>query len=303
MAEEIKRLKELLVAKGKAKGSKKPKFKLNYSLSGRQRRSKRGQQATGRYPQAQKSAQVSASRAIYPDGIAPEACEIQRHQYIWRIIDGKAQYVDYEIYAAPENANWAEVPGVRNRRSEYGLEIILMVAFLHYWIGISLDHVCEVLQFFTGLELSKSQANALLNQLSADWQEEYDRIADLLAVEMVIYIDETGWKVGAQPCYTWAFSSLMYVLFRCGVGRGKAEAQAILGERFGGIGVRLRRHTVDVYRSEFDSTGPSECDRVYRPFVCATGGDRVPRRTSPTPHLDCLAPRRCRHADHSAARL
>jgi len=59
----------------------------------------------------------------------------------------------------------------------------------------------------------------------------------LLAVEMVIYVDETGWKVGAQSCYTWAFSSLMYVLFRCGVGRGKAEAQAILGDRFGGIGV------------------------------------------------------------------
>jgi len=237
MAKEIERLKELLAAKGKAKGSKRPKFKLNYSLTGTQRRSKRGQQATGRIPKPKKSAQVSASAAIYPDGIEPEACEIHRHQYVWRIIDGKAQYVDYEIYAVPENVDLPEVPGVRNRRSEYGVEIILMVAFLHYWIGLSLDHVCEVLQFFTGLELSKSQANALLNQLSADWEEEYETIADLLAVEMVIYVDETGWKVGAQSCYTWAFSSLMYVLFRCGVGRGKAEAQAILGDRFGGIGV------------------------------------------------------------------
>lgn len=237
MAEEIKRLKEALTAKGKAKGSKKPKFNLNYSLAGTQRRSKRGQQATGRYSQAEKSAQVSASAAIYPDEIEPQTCEIHRHQYVWRIIDGKAQYVDYAIYAAPESQDLPEVPGVRNRRSEYGLEIILMVAFLHYWIGLSLDHVCEVLQFFTGLVLSKSQANALLNQLSADWEEEYNTIADLLAVQMVIYIDETGWKVGAQSGYTWAFSTLMYVLFRCGVGRGKAEAQAILGERFGGIGV------------------------------------------------------------------
>jgi len=29
----------------------------------------------------------------------------------------------------------------------------------------------------------------------------------------------------------------MHVLFRCGVGRGKAEAQALLGEKFNGIGV------------------------------------------------------------------
>lgn len=237
LAEEIKRLQELLTAKGKAKGSKKPKFKLNYSLAGRQRRSKRGQQATGRYPQAEKSIQVSLNSAIYPDNIEPQMCKIERHQYVWRVIEGKAHYVDYAIYAAPGSPDVPEVPGVRNRRSEYGLEIILIVTFLHYWIGLSLDHVCEVLQFFTGLGLSKSQANALLNQLSADWSEHYDTIADLVAAQMVIYIDETGWKVGAQSCYTWAFSNLMYVLFRCGVGRGKAEAQAILGEKFGGTGV------------------------------------------------------------------
>ncbi len=237
MTEENKRLKEMLTAKGQAKGSKKPKFKLNYSLDRTQRRSKRGKQTTGRYPSADKIAQVSANQSIYPDSIAPEACELHRHQCVWRILDGKAEYVDYAIYAETESAQVPSVPGVRNRRSEYGVEIILMVAFLHYWIGISLDHACEVLQFFTGLKLSKSQANALLNQLSGDWSEQYDTIADLLAVEMVIYIDETGWKVGTQSCYTWAFSSLRYVLFRCGVGRGKAEAQAILGEKFGGIGV------------------------------------------------------------------
>jgi hypothetical protein len=129
------------------------------------------------------------------------------------------------------------VPGLRNSRSEYGLEIILIVAFLHYWIGISLDHVCDVLRFFTGLNLPKSEADSLLSQLSRDWSEQYDTIAELLALQLVIYIDETGWKVGERACYTWAFSTAMHVLFRCGVGRGKAEAQEVVGEKFGGIGV------------------------------------------------------------------
>jgi transposase len=43
--------------------------------------------------------------------------------------------------------------------------------------------------------------------------------------------------VGQQSCYTWAFSSALYVLFRCGVGRGKKAAQAIMGVAFSGIGV------------------------------------------------------------------
>jgi hypothetical protein len=62
-------------------------------------------------------------------------------------------------------------------------------------------------------------------------------IAELLFYQMVIYIDETGWKVGSDSCYTWAFSTAMHVLFRCGVDRGKAAAQAIVGEQFPGIGV------------------------------------------------------------------
>ena len=36
--------------------------------------------------------------------------------------------------------------------------------------------------------MSKSQANALLNQLSVDWDEQYDTIAELLSQQMVIYI-------------------------------------------------------------------------------------------------------------------
>jgi transposase len=59
----------------------------------------------------------------------------------------------------------------------------------------------------------------------------------LIALQLVIYVDETGWKVGRQSCYTWAYSSALHVFFRRGVGRSKAEAQAILGEKFNGIGV------------------------------------------------------------------
>jgi hypothetical protein len=54
---------------------------------------------------------------------------------------------------------------------------------------------------------------------------------------MIVYIDETGWKVGDKSCYTWVFSTSMHVLYRCGVSRKKTEATDVLGESFGGIGV------------------------------------------------------------------
>ncbi len=234
---ENQRLRDVLNRQGASKGSKSPSFKGDYSVSKNQSKRKRRGKSTGRYPQDQKLSLVDEDVAIYPPHIVPKSCVAMRLQCAWRIIDGKARYVCYTIYGAEGSRELPEVPGLRTSRSEYGLEIILMVAFLHYWVGISLDNVCEVLRFFTGLELSRSQADALLNQLSADWSEQYDTIAELLTLQLVLYIDETGWKVGNKSCYTWAFSTAMHVLFRCGVGRGKAEAQAILGEKFHGIGV------------------------------------------------------------------
>lgn len=234
---ENKHLKDLLHRQGASKDAKAPQFKENYSVDKQKGKGKRGRQSTGRRAQDAKLDWVSYDVDIYPVGVAKSECIEQRQQYAWRLISGRAEYVCYHIYGLPAATQLPAINGLRNSRSEYGIEIILTVAFLHYWIGISLDHVCEVMAFFTGLDLSKSQANALLNQLSRDWEQEYDTIAELLAQQLVIYVDETGWQVGKAACYTWVFSTPMHVLFRCGVGRGKAEAQAILGEQFGGIGV------------------------------------------------------------------
>jgi transposase len=248
LEEENKRLRELLNGKGESKGSKKPKFRLKYSLEKHQLKRKRRHKSTGRRTQEQKRDLVTDTQDIYPASVCQEACQPYREQYAWRIIGGKAEYICYTIYDRRDSKKWPTVPGLRNSRSEYGLEIILIVAFLHYWIGISLDHVCDVLRFFTGLDLPKSQADSLLRQLSSDWSDQYDTIAELLALQLVIYIDETGWKVGQHACYTWAFSTAMHVLFRCGVGRGKSEAQEVLGAKFKGIGVS---DDYGVYKSLF----------------------------------------------------
>jgi hypothetical protein len=67
---------------------------------------------------------------------------------------------------------------------------------------VSIDKARGIVAFFTGLKLSKSQADSLLSQLAMDWQIEYDAIAELIACAAILYIDETGWKVGKRSCYT-----------------------------------------------------------------------------------------------------
>ena len=236
---ELERLKQLLAGKADSKTAKKPVFKENYSL-GRNARRKRKRQtvpSTGRRPTEQKREIVTSEYDVSHADADLKQCVLRREQFVWRIIDGQAVYVGYRIYDSPDSKQLPLPPGLRNSRSEYGLEIILILAFLHYWIGVSLDHACEVMRLFTKLELSKSQANSLLKQLATDWNEQYDTIAELIALQMIVYIDETGWKVGVKSCYTWVFSTTMHVLFRCGVSRAKTEATAVLGDVFAGIGV------------------------------------------------------------------
>jgi len=202
----------------------------------------------GRKPKDAKRDQTTQTIDVYWPGARRRKCVLRREQFVWRLIDGKAEYVHYRIFDTPDSTDLPTIDGVRNARCEYGLEILVTLAFVVYWTGLSIDKACGILAFFTGLELSKSQADSLLSQLAADWEADYEAIAELVAAAAILYVDETGWKVGSQSCYTWIFSTLSTVLFKCGVGRGKDVLTEVLGEQFDGIGVTDDYHA---YRSQF----------------------------------------------------
>ena len=234
---ENEQLRELLEGKADSKAAKKPKFTENYSLDKHQRKKKPRQKSTGRRSGAAKRDMIKENYEIYWENANPDDCVLHREQFAWRIMDGKAIYIGYTIYDVPNSKKLPLPSGLRNSRSEYGIEIILILAFLHYFIGVSIDKARAIMQFFLGLDLSKSQADSLLSQLAADWDEQYDTITELIALSLIVYIDETGWKVGKRSCYTWVFSTALHVLFSCGVGRSKTEAEKVLGPLFAGIGV------------------------------------------------------------------
>jgi len=251
LEKEIEELKKLLVEKAKSRESKPPKEATNYSVARherKQRRKRRRKKSTGRKPKDVKRDRATEMIDLYWYGADRKKCVLRREQFVWRLIEGNAKYIHYRIFDEPDSNDLPPVDGVRNGKCEYGLEILITLAYLVYWTGVSIDKACGILTFFTGLELSKSQADSLLSQLAADWQIEYDAIAELVAAAAILYIDETGWKVGKRSCYTWIFSTLSTVLFKCGVGRGKAVLADVLGEQFDGIGVT---DDYSAYQSQF----------------------------------------------------
>jgi hypothetical protein len=132
LEEELAKLRALLKGKADAKAAEKPTFTENYSFDRNKRRAKSAKKkSTGRKPKKIKRQQATEQVDLYPDGIDRQACIRQRSQYAWRIIDGKATYVCYHINDLPGSRELSLTDGLRRSRSEFGIEIILILAFLH----------------------------------------------------------------------------------------------------------------------------------------------------------------------------
>src|SRR3954469_4511785 len=217
-----------------------PTPSASYSVDAeeKRRRSKRRRKkkSPGRRPTRLKFADAEHIEEVYPDGVPRADCRPVRERAVWRLIDGRAVRVGYRVFAAP-GGHEGRIPGV-TPRCEYGIEILVVLAFLVYIIGVSLDKACAVLAFFCRLPLAKSQADALLRQLARHWQGEFDLLCELLARAAVVYMDETGWKVGSQGCSLWTFASELQRVFLFGCRKDAATLEAMLPpDVFDGVGV------------------------------------------------------------------
>lgn len=230
-----------------ASDSSKPSTSYSLDAETQRRRRRRRKKSPGRRPTEQKFADAQCFRDIYPQGIPRDDCQLVRQRAVWRLENGRAVLVGYRVHAGPDGAE-PRIPGV-TPRCEYGIEILIVLAYLVYVIGISLDKACAVLGFFCQLPLAKSQADALLRQLAHHWEEEFATLCDLLAHAAVVYMDETGWQVGKDHLSLWALASDLVRVFVYGCNKNQEMLDELLPpDVFGGIGVS---DDAAVYRHRF----------------------------------------------------
>lgn len=236
-----------------AEATPSPKAESNgakFSLEAEEKRrglKRKRKRSPGRRPSRLKFEAAQTIEEIRPAGVPIKEQWLVRERPVWRLRDGRAVLVGYRIFAGPRREPPA-IPGI-TPRCEFGIEILVVLAFLVYLIGISLDKACVLLQFFCQLPIRKSQADALLRQLSWHWEEEFDTLCTLLTRAAVIYMDETGWKVGNEKCSLWAFLSDSARVFLFGCRKDAATLETMLPpELFEGVGVS---DNAAVYTNQF----------------------------------------------------
>jgi hypothetical protein len=197
---------------------------------GKTARKKNKPSRRGRMTMAGKIDSATRTEQVFPKDVLPELCTLSHTRPVWRLEDGQAVIVAYEIYRGPKN-QYGKIDGVLGR-SEFGIEIVLSLAYLVHVTRVSFDKACQLLKFFQNLPLKKSQADALLNQLSKAWEGEFNVLCTLLANSAVVHADETSWSINSA----WAFLSEKARLLFFGVHKDAVTLAAILNpETFEGI--------------------------------------------------------------------
>jgi len=243
---EIKDLKEKILIQeieikriAEQKKAKRPKFP-SYNLSLLEKEGKEEKvkgKSSGRRSKEEKAKQVTIVENVYPEDIKPEKCSLMRERVVTRVLEGKKEIFLYRVFKEKWGSKKGEIPEVL-AKSEYGIEVPIILSFLIFGLELSYSQAIEVLKFFCQIELSTSQVDSLLNQLAKEWEKEFESLADLILFSLVVYIDETGWKVDKKNTFAWIFKSLKHTLLLYGESREEKILDQILPtEEFKGVGV------------------------------------------------------------------
>ena len=203
---------------------------LRQEKRGKKKRKPKKKGQRGRVTTAKKIAQAARTEEVLPEGFAKSECHLSHTRPVWRLEDGRAVLIAYQIYRGP-NSRYGKITGVLGR-SEFGMEVVVELAHLIYIMGLSFDKACQVLSFFHNLRLRKSQADALLHQLARHWEDEFETLCTLLAYSSVVHADETGWSLHS----VWAFLSEKARVVLYGVHKDAETLKQLLDPAtFGGI--------------------------------------------------------------------
>jgi transposase len=93
----------------------------------------------GRLTSADKLKLAERTEPCFPNGVPQQDCHLSHTRPVWRLENGRAILIAYEIYRGPKS-QYGKIPGVLGR-SEFGMEIVVEIAYFAYVMGLSFDKI------------------------------------------------------------------------------------------------------------------------------------------------------------------
>jgi transposase len=117
---------------------------------------------------------------------------------------------------------------------QLGPEALTLATHLNKQLGISYGNAAAVLRMGYGLQVSRGGLCRAVARLGKKAEPTYQALVMAIRQEMVIWMDETGWKVDAVLCWMWVAVSRNFTVYAILPGRGFAQASELIGADYAG---------------------------------------------------------------------
>jgi len=116
-----------------------------------------------------------------------------------------------------------------------GLRLIVLTAWLHYFIGMSVNNIVKFLSIFAQFKVTSGGLTLAWKRLAAILAPFYDNIGQRVRHSAVLHADETGWRVSGVTHWLWCFATKEYCYYVIDKTRGSPVIKRVLGKIFEGI--------------------------------------------------------------------
>jgi len=121
---------------------------------------------------------------------------------------------------------------------QIGPRTAALAAKLNKECGVSFERIADLLDKAFGLRTSRSTLNRAVARLGLRFESLYERIGAQIRSRPMLSPDETGWKIGGHKAWLHVAATREESFFRFARGRGRAEAEALIGRDYDGTIVR-----------------------------------------------------------------
>ena len=116
-----------------------------------------------------------------------------------------------------------------------GLRVLIMTAWLHYWVGMSVRNIVKLLTTFWTFDVSPGGLTQAWKNLAATLKPIYNDIGEKIQNTAVLNADETGWRISGVTHWLWCFATDKLCYFVIDKSRGSPVIKRVLGKLFEGV--------------------------------------------------------------------
>ena len=119
--------------------------------------------------------------------------------------------------------------------SDIGLNATIEMAYLWVMCSLSLPNIQSIFKVFKSCKISTAGISKIMIRLSTLLQPVYEEILNDVKQEVIIWADETGWRVKGKLWWLWIFANKRSAYYWPDPSRGGAVVERILGPLFLGV--------------------------------------------------------------------